>query len=144
MLLYSPSFDFRAGEFGPVVYRINFMLTRKSLFAFICFCISFQAAAAPLGFAAARQGSILYSTGGAIAKVVKQTADIDLRMRSHQSTTQYMPLVDSGEMAFGLANTLELQFAYQGVKLFEGKPHTNLRTVGVVFPTRIADIPAFS
>lgn len=93
------------------------------------------AVAQPVGFAVARQGGPLYAAGSAIAKLAKRYEDLDLKIRSHQSTTQYMPLVDSGEMAFGLANAMELQFAYEGTKLYEGLRHENLRVVGAVFPT---------
>jgi len=95
------------------------------------------AVAEPLGFAVARQGGPLYASAGAISKLAKRDEGIDLRLRSHQSTTQFLPVVDGGELAFGMANAMELRFAYDGVKLFEGRRLENLRVVGVLFPTHI-------
>ena len=92
------------------------------------------ALAQPLGFGAARQGSVLYASGSAIAKLASKYEDIDLRMRSHRSTTQFIPLVNSGELAFGFANAMELQFAFEGRKIFADRGNPNLRLVSVMYP----------
>jgi TRAP transporter TAXI family solute receptor len=88
-------------------------------------------------FATNPQGSLGYATGIAVAKTVTAKADgITGRPRPLGGSTTYIPIVNRGEVDFGFSNGIETLFAYQGTGTFEGRPHKNLRMVGLMFPLR--------
>ncbi|MBL4907429.1 MAG: TAXI family TRAP transporter solute-binding subunit [Sneathiella sp.] len=83
------------------------------------------------------QGTITYSAGAAISKVVSKTTDFQLRVQPFSGTTQVVPQINNGEMDFGLANVIETSAAVDGRIVFEGRPNPNLRVVAVIFPLRV-------
>jgi TRAP transporter TAXI family solute receptor len=54
------------------------------------------------------------------------------------SPNVHIPVVDNGEVEFGLANVYELGLAIAGQDHFEGKPNKNLRAVFIMYPLRTA------
>jgi TRAP transporter TAXI family solute receptor len=52
-------------------------------------------------------------------------------------TGTMIPLVNSGEIDIGFANTLELWDAFHGKGTFDKRPNPNLRTVAVIFPIKV-------
>jgi TRAP transporter TAXI family solute receptor len=89
------------------------------------------------GIGTSPQGTVTYSIGAAIAKVAAEKAGLTLRVQPYSGTTQAVPLVDSGELDFGLANVLEASSAHAGTSLFQGKPNPKLRAVAVLYPLQI-------
>jgi len=75
---------------------------------------SVGAAAQTFGVGTMSQGTITYSAGSAIAKVVSQQARLKLRVQPYTGTTQIVPLVNAGELDFTLANVLEASNAASG------------------------------
>ena len=95
------------------------------------------AAAQVAVFATNPQGSLGYTTGIAVAKAVTDKAEgIIGRPQPMGGSTNYIPIVNRGEVDFGFSNGMETLFAYKGINTFEGRPHTNLRMVGRMFPLR--------
>ena len=89
------------------------------------------------GVGTSPQGTITYSAGAAIAKVASTVAGVELRVQPHGGTTVAVPLINTGELDFGLANVLETLYAVEGTAIFEGKPNPKLRAVSVIFPLRV-------
>lgn len=87
-----------------------------------------------VGIATDQQGSLGYNTGAAVGKLLNLKAGIKARTQPQAGTAAYLPLIERGEMQFGYANAVECEFAYKGTGTFEGKPHPDLRLVGVMFP----------
>ena len=50
------------------------------------------------------------------------------------NTSQYIPLVDSGRVQFGIANYPQTFYAIQGKGMSEGQPAPNLRLVATLIP----------
>jgi TRAP transporter TAXI family solute receptor len=100
-----------------------------------------SASAAPAadnyGIGTSPQGTVTYSIGAAIAKIAAEKAGLTLRVQPYSGTTQAVPLVDSGELDFGLANVLEASSAYAGTSLFQGKANPKLRAVAMLYPLQI-------
>lgn len=95
------------------------------------------AAAQVAVFATNPQGSLGYRTGIAVAKTVSAKADgITGRPQPMGGSTNYIPIVNRGEVDFGFSNGMETLYAYKGIGTFEGRPHPNLRMVGRMFPLR--------
>lgn len=96
-----------------------------------------SAHAQPVGISTSPPGTLTYAVGAAVAKVLSETAGIQARVQPSSGTGAGIPLVNSGEIDLGTANTLELYDAYHGVGTFNGRPNKNLRTIAVIFPIKV-------
>ena len=96
-----------------------------------------SAHAQPVGISTSPQGTLTYAVGAAIAKVLTEKGGLQVRIQPSSGTGAGIPLVDSGEIDLGLANTLELYDAFHGVDTFDKRPNPNLRTVAVIFPIKV-------
>jgi hypothetical protein len=90
------------------------------------------------GMATSSPGSIYHSAGSAIAKVAREKSGLNVIVQPFTSPNVHIPVVDGGEVEFGLANVYELGLAVSGHEHFAGKPHKNLRAVFIMFPLRTA------
>ncbi len=114
-------------------------MTKRSLSIFAGLVLGAAALAAP---AAAQttsigtnpQGSLFYTTGTAIASVMNEKTGEQYRVAPFGGSSTYLPMVSRGELEFGLTNSAEAAFAYQGEGMFEGTANENLRLVGSLFP----------
>lgn len=77
-------------------------------------------------------GSIYYTVGSALAKVLSEQSGMQVRVQPYAGSTAYIPLLDTAELELGLNNTSDALHAYRGDKPF--RPAPNLRLVTVVFP----------
>lgn len=59
-------------------------------------------------------GSIVYTAGSGLAKVVAGVAPFQLIVQPHTGTSTFIPLLNTGEMEFGLASSVDLGLAYRG------------------------------
>lgn len=86
------------------------------------------AAAQTVGLATMQPGSLNHTTGSAIAKVVKEKANLNALVQPTAGETVIIPLVGRGETDFGLANALEVSVANENNRL------PDLRLIGVLHP----------
>jgi hypothetical protein len=112
---------------------------RKSIIAAACVAMlaTTGARAQSLGISTSPQGTLTYAVGAAIAKVLNDVGGIQARVQPSSGTGSGMPLVDSGEIDLGLANTLEVYEASHGVGQFDKHPNANLRMIAVIFPIKV-------
>ena len=96
--------------------------------------LSTGASAQTYGIGANPQGSIFYSASAAISKVMVGKTGLQFRVAPYAGSSTYIPLIQNGQLAFGLANTAESAFAYKGVETFKGRPNPNIRAVMLAFP----------
>jgi TRAP transporter TAXI family solute receptor len=95
------------------------------------------AAAQQIGIGTMGQGTLGYSIGAAIAKVIADKSDLRARVQPAAGTSAYLPLLDSGEIDLGIANVMEAREAAAGSGPFAGRKQQNLRVVAVLFPFRV-------
>ncbi len=110
----------------------------KSAIAIIAASAAFAGAPAlaqSVGMATAKQGAFTYSAGAAIAKVASDKG-LSMRIQPFAGTSAYVPVVNKGEMEFGLANQLTSLYALQGKAMFKGRANPNLRVVAIMLPLR--------
>lgn len=81
------------------------------------------------------QGSLFYSLGAAIAKVVAVETKMQFRVQPYAGTTTFLPLLDRGRLDFAVNNPIETTLAVRGKQMFDGKTNPNLRIVTTLFPT---------
>lgn len=59
-------------------------------------------------------GSVFYALASGLAKVVSDATPIQMAVQPYTGTSTFMPLLNSGELDFGLNNFVDLALAYQG------------------------------
>ncbi len=92
------------------------------------------ASAQTYGIGANPQGSIFYAAGAAMSKVMVEKAGLQFRVAPYAGSSTYIPLINKGDLAFGLANTAESAFAYKGTEMFKGRPNADVRAVMLTIP----------
>jgi TRAP transporter TAXI family solute receptor len=95
------------------------------------------AQAQPVGIGTSPQGTLVYALGATVAKVLTEKGGIQARVQPQSGTGSMIPLVDSGEIDIGFANTLELYDAFKGVGTFPNRPNPKLRAIAVIFPIQV-------
>lgn len=93
-----------------------------------------MAQAQVVGIATNAQGSLYYSVGAALAGVMQQKANIATRVVPLSGSNSYTPLINRGEIEFGLLNAGDAANAYMGIDNFKDRKNPDLRLVGVIFP----------
>jgi uncharacterized protein len=116
-------------------------MTRRLLTAFLAVgwlaWAASDAGAQPIGLGTSPQGTMTYGIGAAVSKALADVASLQSRVQPSTGTTTMIPLVNSGEIDFGFASSLELYEAYNGVDTFDQRPNSKLRAVAVIFPIRV-------
>jgi TRAP transporter TAXI family solute receptor len=95
-------------------------------------CVTTLAQAQVLGVATNPQGSLYYPVGAAVAQVMQQKAELTARVQPSSGSSVYTPLIERGQVEFGLLNALDVVNAFNGIDNFKVK-HPSLRLVGVMF-----------
>jgi TRAP transporter TAXI family solute receptor len=88
------------------------------------------------GIGVMQPGTLNNSTGAAIAKVMQQKLGFQTRLQPNAGETTLLPLVNMGELDFGIANVLEVSEAFEGAGR-AGK-QANLQVVAAIHPLRVA------
>lgn len=96
-----------------------------------------RARAQSIAIGTSAQGTATYQIGAALAKVAGETAGLKAVIQPQGGTGKVVPLVNAGRVDFGLANILEVTNGIKGRGPFKGRPHPNLRVVGVLYPFRV-------
>ena len=74
--------------------------------------------------------------GRAISAVVSEVSPLQMRPQEVANTADYIPLVNAGEIEFGIANVVQTYFAHTGTGMSDGRPNENLRMVATLMPFR--------
>jgi TRAP-type uncharacterized transport system substrate-binding protein len=59
-------------------------------------------------------GTVFFALASGIAKVVSGGAGYQMVVQPHAGTSTMLPLINSGEMEFGVQNAVDLWLAYRG------------------------------
>ena len=89
--------------------------------------------------AANPQGSIFYSASAAIGKLMDEKLKMQVRVQPMAGSSTYIPLLDRGEVDFGLTNVDDTRSAYKGTGDFR-QANSNLRVMAAVFPLTLGVI----
>lgn len=95
-----------------------------------------ELAAQTLGMAGTNRG-YTQQASAAIAKIASEKAGLQLRVQTFGGTSVYVPLVNSGQMDFGLANEYETYMAATGTGIYDGRAQQDLRIGSVLTPFRV-------
>jgi len=98
--------------------------------------IASASAQQPIAIATPPSGSIYNSTASAIGKVLAEKAGIRMTVQALGGSSQFLPIVNAGEVPFGIANVYETSLAVTGEDYFKGRPTKDVRAVAVLYPLR--------
>lgn len=59
-------------------------------------------------------GSIFYTVASGLAKAVSQAAPFQMTLQPYAGTSTFLPLLNSGEMEFGVVNAVDMVLTYRG------------------------------
>lgn len=74
------------------------------------------------------QGSIYYSLGGVVAKIIDKYAGIGARVKPFSGSSAYIPAISLGKVDLGVNNTNDIRLAYRGKKPFIPSPNIRVLT----------------
>lgn len=88
-------------------------------------------------------GSVFYAIGSGLAKVTAEAGTVRLTVQPYSGTSTFLPVIQSGELEFGVNNAIDMGLAYRGPGFKIGGrnpfPHTpGLRVVMRGSPLMIA------
>jgi hypothetical protein len=92
-----------------------------------------SASAQVVGLGTTQVGATFQLSTG-IAKVVSDKAGVQMRTQPMAGAAQYAPLVNAGEIEFGISNAPELNYLVEGRVLIEGRKNPELRMVARLVP----------
>ncbi|MEM7523028.1 MAG: TAXI family TRAP transporter solute-binding subunit [Pseudomonadota bacterium] len=78
--------------------------------------------------------------GRTLAATISESGDLQVRPQELANTADYIPLVNGGELEFGIANIVQLTYAATGTGMSEGRPNPNLLMAATLMPFRNAYI----
>ncbi len=110
-------------------YQIGALAFAGMLFA------SGQAMAASIGIGTTKGGATAAVSAG-LSKIVSAHSGHQMRPQPMGGTQQYIPLVNAGELEFGVSNAMQAYMAISGTGLSKGKKNPNLRLVATLMTFR--------
>jgi TRAP transporter TAXI family solute receptor len=94
------------------------------------------ASAQTVGFATLPPGTLNHTTASAIAKVMKEKANLNMLVQPTAGDTVILPMVNRGEAEIGIANAIELHNALAGEG--PGGKLTDIRIIATAHPLKTA------
>jgi TRAP transporter TAXI family solute receptor len=94
------------------------------------------ASAQLIGLGTSPQGTLTYQIGASVSKVMQDVGHMQSRIQPQSGTSTLIPLINSGELDIGFANTAEVYDAFHGVGTFDKQPNPKLRMMAVIFPIK--------
>ena len=79
------------------------------------------------------QGSIFYAASVAIGKLIDEKLKMQVRVQPMGGSSTYIPLLNRGEVDFGLTNVDDSRTAFKGTGNFR-HPNPDMRLMAAVFP----------
>lgn len=78
--------------------------------------------------------------GRALSAAISEASDLQMRPQEMANTADYIPLVNNGELEFGISNIVQLKHAVTGTGMSEGRKNENLQMVATLMPFRVGYI----
>jgi TRAP transporter TAXI family solute receptor len=100
-------------------------------------CIAGTAAAQTVTLGTLPQGSLAYSIGSTVAKVIGDKTDLNTRAVGFGGSNIYYPQLNQGRVEMSTGTIIDATFAYKGTGIFKGKPHPNLRILTRLFTFKV-------
>jgi TRAP transporter TAXI family solute receptor len=93
-----------------------------------------------VGFATGPQATPTNAAGSAVAKVVNEASGLQTRAVPHTSNEVSLAPLNQGQVDFAIANGDIANAAFNGIDVFDGRKHANMRIVTRLFPLNLGVI----
>lgn len=100
-------------------------------------CIVAAASAQTVTVGTLPQGSLAYSIGSTVAKVIGDKTHLNTRAVGFGGSNIYFPKLDQGRIEMSTGTIIDATFALKGAEIFKGKPHPNLRILTRLFTFQV-------
>ncbi len=104
----------------------------------LTFSLTGTAMAQNVGVGTMSQGTMSYSSGSAIAKLLTEKAGMQARVQPNSGESVLIPMLATGELDFAIANVIETGEAMHGERVFKNRPAKHLQIAHVMFPLKTA------
>jgi len=110
-----------------------------------CLAFATTASAATVGIGSTKAGAVSQITATISKAVSEHAPGVQMRKQTMGGTQQYIPVVNAGELDFGISNIPQYYMAITGTGLSKGSKYDNLRlvttmmkfTISVVVPKKL-------
>jgi TRAP transporter TAXI family solute receptor len=99
------------------------------------------ASAQTVGIGSTKAGAVAQITA-TISKAVSEHGGLQMRTQTMGGTQQYIPVVNAGELEFGISNITQFHFARTGTGLSKGTPYENLQLVATMMKFTVSPVVA--
>jgi uncharacterized protein len=99
-----------------------------------------SASAQTLGIGSTKAGAVSQITATISKAVSEHSGGIQLRKQTMGGTQQYIPVVNAGELGFGISNISQYHMAQQGIQLSKGRKYSNLRLVTTMMKFTVSPV----
>jgi TRAP transporter TAXI family solute receptor len=89
-----------------------------------------------VGVGTTPQGSMNYAMGSAVAKVIAEKVKVPARVQPNSGDSVLLPLVNNGELTYGLTNITEALDAMSGAGAYKGRKNADLRLASILIPVK--------
>lgn len=113
------------------------IMLRKAVLAAAIATAAGAAEAQTLSIGTSPVGTLNYSVGNALGKVMTDTAGLRARVVPFGGGQQILPLIGKNELELAISTATDTLYAFQGKEDFNGNPSPTLRVIGKVFPFSI-------
>lgn len=112
-------------------------IARLAIIAAISVTVAGTAQAETISIGTSPVGTLNYSTGNALGKVMTEVAGLNARVVPFGGGKQVLPLIGRKELEMAISSATDALYAHQGKGDFDGQPSPSLRLIGKVFPFTI-------
>lgn len=68
----------------------------------------------PVGIGANPPGTVFYAVASGLAKVVSEAGAVRMQVQPHTGSSTFIPLLQTGELEFGVVNAVDMALAHRG------------------------------
>ena len=111
--------------------------SRMAMVAAASALIAGTAQAQTLSIGTSPVGTLNYSTGNALGKVMTEAAGLRARVVPFGGGQHVLPMIGKKDLELSISTATDTLFAFQGKEDFQGNPSPSLRVIGKVFPFAI-------
>ncbi|MCY4549128.1 MAG: TAXI family TRAP transporter solute-binding subunit [Defluviicoccus sp.] len=98
------------------------------------------AAAQTVGIGATKAGAVSQITATISKAVSEHAPGLQMRKQTMGGTQQYIPVVNAGELEFGISNIPQFSMAFEGIGLSKGNKYDNLRLVSTIMKFTVSAV----
>lgn len=99
-----------------------------------------SASAQTFGIGSTKAGAVSQITATISKAVSEHAKGVQMRKQTMGGTQQYIPVVNAGELGFGISNISQYHMAQQGIGLSKGRKYSNLRLVTTMMKFTVSPV----